>query len=117
MLGRYRTIPVRPLRGIAMSATSPAPHTAPDRRPLHAAVIALAVAGQLVVAMPFTVATGLLAPLWAIVLAWALWIAAAAVLVLVARRRPLLTPVVPVVNAALLWGLVSLGERLLGWTP
>ncbi len=47
-------------------------------------VIALAATLQLVVAVPFTVATGLVAPLWAIVIAWSLWVAAAVVLVMTA---------------------------------
>jgi hypothetical protein len=79
-------------------------------------VIALAATLQLVVAVPFTVATGLVAPLWAIVIAWTLWVAAAVILVMTARRRPLATPVVPLVNAALLWLLITIGEAALGWT-
>jgi hypothetical protein len=86
------------------------------RTPLHLAVIAIAIGLQLVVAVPFTVAMGLLAPLWAIVVAWVVWLAAAALLVVTVRRRPLRAPIVPIVNAGLLFGFVTLGEAVLGWT-
>lgn len=81
-------------------------------------VLAVVVAGllQLVVLFPFTVASGLLAPLPGVVAAYLLGIASVVVLVRVARRRPLLSPVVPVVNAALLFAMLSLGDVLLGWT-
>lgn len=85
-------------------------------RGLAIATVVLAGALQLVVLVPFTVATGLLAPLWAIVGFYVLWGAAALVLVMMARRRPLATPLVPVANAALLWLAITAGEALLGWT-
>lgn len=90
----------------------------PDRRQraLSMTAIAVGVAMQLVVAVPFTVGFGLLAPLWGIVTAWALWLAAAAGLILAARRRPLLAPVIPLANAGLLFALVTFGESVLGWT-
>jgi type IV secretory pathway TrbD component len=72
---------------------------------------------QLVVAVPFTVGMGLVAPLWAIVVGWVLWFVAVGGLFVTARRRPLVTPVVPLVNAAALVALVRLGESMLGWTP
>lgn len=84
--------------------------------PLAIAAIGLAAVAHLVVLVPFTVASGLVAPLWAIVLLYALWLASAVVLVGLARRRPLLTPVVPVVNALLLWLVITVGEQALGWT-
>jgi hypothetical protein len=78
-------------------------------------VIGIAVAMQVVVAVPFTVGLGLLAPVWAIVVGWALWLAAVGALVLVARHRPLFTPLVPLANAALLFAFVAVGESVLGW--
>jgi hypothetical protein len=81
------------------------------------AVVLVAVVMQIVVAVPFTVALGLLAPAWGIAVAWSLWLAGVAALITIARRRPLLAPVVPVVNAGLLFVLVTVGESLLGWTP
>lgn len=92
--------------------------TRPDRPRgfLPLAAIGLATVMQLIVAVPFTIGLGLLAPLPAIVVAWVLWVAAAVLLVVVARRRPLLTPVIPIVNAGLLAGLVTFGDLVLGWT-
>lgn len=88
----------------------------PGGRRLAIATVAVAGVLQLVVLVPFTVASGLLAPLWAIVAFYALWAAGALLLVLIARSRPLATPLVPVANAALLWLGITLGEALLGWT-
>lgn len=90
----------------------------PERRQrvLGMTTIAVAVAMQLVVAVPFTVGFGLLAPLWGILAAWVLWLASAAGLILTARRRPLLAPVIPLANAGLLFALVTFGESVLGWT-
>ena len=79
-------------------------------------VVALAVALQLVVLVPFTVASGLLAPLWAVLLLYGLWLAGALLLVKLARPRPFATPIVPAVNALLLWAVISGGEIWLGWT-
>jgi hypothetical protein len=79
-------------------------------------VVAVAIVLQLVVLVPFTVASGLVAPLWAIIALHALWVAGAVGLALLARRRPLATPLVPAVNAALLWAAITVGEAWLGWT-
>jgi hypothetical protein len=92
------------------SASNPDGH----RRVLGLTAIAVAVALQLVVAVPFALGYGLLAPAWGIA-AWTLWLTAAAALVVVARRRPLLAPAVPAANAALLFALVSFGESVQGW--
>lgn len=85
-------------------------------RTLTMTVVALAATMQIVVAVPFTVGLGLLAPLWGMAIGWILWVAAAVVLVVTARRRPLATPLVPVANAAALWLLVTIGEAGFGWT-
>lgn len=87
-----------------------------DGRVVTTLIVAVAVVLQLVVAVPFTAASGLLAPLWGVVAAWMLWLVAAIALVLVARRRPLLAPVVPLVNVVLLWALITGGDLWLGWT-
>lgn len=81
------------------------------------AAVAVLVASllQLVVGF-FTLSSGLVAPLWAVVLLGVLWVAGVVALVRVARRRPLVTPAVPVVNGAVWWLVLTLGERLLGWT-
>jgi hypothetical protein len=100
---------------VSTPAHEPSDHR-PDRRALELAVIIGAALLQLLVLVPFTVASGLLAPLWAVVTLYLLWLAAAAVLVRLASRRPLLTPAVPIVNAALLWLALTAGDVLLGWT-
>jgi hypothetical protein len=103
--------------GAAMRAHPTAPPSRAGGRPvLPLLVVGLAVVLQLVVAVPFTVGLGLLAPPWAIVTGWAIWLLAAGVLVVTARRRPLLTPLVPLANAAVLYALVTIGESALGWT-
>jgi hypothetical protein len=100
-----------------VSAHSTSPSSRTGRRPiLPLTVVGLAVALQLVVAVPFTVGLGLLAPLWAIVASWVLWLVAASALVVTARRRPLVTPLIPVTNAALLFAFVAFGDSVLGWT-
>ncbi len=95
--------------------TTPGAH---DRRGHVLRVLAVVVASllQLVVLVPFTVASGLLAPLPGVVAAYVLGLASVVVLILVARRRPLLSPLVPLANAALLWAMLTLGDALLGWT-
>ncbi|HVL98318.1 MAG TPA: hypothetical protein VM324_03400 [Egibacteraceae bacterium] len=82
----------------------------------RAVVVVLAGVAQLIVLAPFTVASGLLAPLWAVGAFHVLWLGAAVVFVRVARRRPAATPLVPLANAALLWVAVTMGDMWLGWT-
>jgi hypothetical protein len=53
---------------------------------------------------------------WGIVLLAGAWLAASASLVYLARRRPLLTLVVPAANALVLWGIVAAGGAWLGWS-
>ena len=85
-------------------------------RVLRVVVATVAVALQLIVAVPFTAAIGLVAPPWGVAMAWVMWFAAAGVLYVTARRRPLLSPVVPIVNAASLFLLIALGDQWFGWT-
>jgi hypothetical protein len=86
------------------------------RRVWSALAIVVAVILQLIVLMPFTLASGLLAPLWAVVAFHVLWFGCAGVLLVLATRRPLLTPLVPIANALLLGALLTAGDLLLGWT-
>lgn len=68
------------------------------------AVVAVVLAGALhLVAAWFTAASGLLAPLWAVVVLGGLWLVATVVLVRTARRRPLGAPLVPVAYGLLWW--------------
>lgn len=87
----------------------------PSGRAVSMIAITLAVVGQIVVLVPFTVASGLVAPLWAIVILYVLWFASAFALWRTARRFPLLAPLIPVANAVLLWLAITGGQRLLGW--
>ena len=63
-----------------------------------------------------TSASGLLMPGWAVIVTFAAWAAAAALAWVVGRRRPRLTPAVPVVYLGLWIGFVFVGEAFLGWT-
>jgi hypothetical protein len=102
-------------RSVAMTVhPTPAPGTQSNGRVV--AVVFVAVAMQIAVAVPFTTAVGLLAPAWGVATAWSLWLASAAALFVTTRRRPLLTPAVPILNAALLFALIAIGESFLGWT-
>lgn len=85
------------------------------RRVTRIVAVVLAAASQLAVGW-FTAASGLLAPLWAIVVLGVLWLLSVAVLWATARRKPLATPLVPAVNALLWWAAMSAGEAWLGWT-
>lgn len=74
-------------------------------------------AGQLVVGYFTLAAIGLIGvPVWGIVLLVGGWLAASAALVYLARRRPLLTTMVPVANALVLWAVVAAGGAWLGWS-
>ncbi|HEU4421133.1 MAG TPA: hypothetical protein VFR67_01180 [Pilimelia sp.] len=66
--------------------------------------------------LPFYAASGLLAPMWAIVILLIVWAALFVVAIWLLRTRPLLTPLVPAF-AAVFWFLaISAGEAWLGWT-
>ncbi|WP_437968446.1 hypothetical protein WMF04_03765 [Sorangium sp. So ce260] len=73
------------------------------------------IAVHLVIGLAYAFA-GLLAPPWAVAVLWALWIALLVMAILVRRRRPWLAAATPLISAALWFGLLTLGERLLGWT-
>jgi hypothetical protein len=88
----------------------------PHGRALRVAAVAAAAVFQFVVLVPFTVASGLVAPLWAVVMLFAIWATAVAGLVLLARNRPFATLLVPITNMALWWLVMTIGERFLGWT-
>ena len=103
-----------------MNARTSGPATVPangsGRHALRIVAIVVAVVLQAVVLVPFTVASGLLAPLWAVVVLYVLWLGSAATLFVTARRQPLAAPLIPMVNAGLLFGILGLGETVLGWT-
>jgi hypothetical protein len=95
--------------------TTPAPTT--RSRPSAPGIAAIAIAAVLqLFAGFFTLTSGLVAPLWAILVLAAVWFLAVAILVRLARTRPLLTPLVPILNAVVWFGTLTFGESVLGWT-
>ncbi|HEY5980896.1 MAG TPA: hypothetical protein VIT41_14835 [Microlunatus sp.] len=74
------------------------------------AMAALAVIGV------FYVSAGLVAPLWAVIGLMIIWVALVVVGILWFRRHPLRVLVLPVVAVAVWFAVITLGERLLGWT-
>ena len=99
-----------------VSGTTPAPSGGSGHHPLRVIAVTSAVVLQAVVLVPFTVASGLVAPGPAIALLYAIWLMMAGALWVVARRRPLAAPLVPLANAGLLFGLITFGQTVLGWT-
>lgn len=103
----------------AISGRGGQPSGAPAgrNRALHLAAGAIAVAGQLVVGFYTVTAIGLIGvPLWAALLLIVAWGLGAGVTVWLARRRPLLAPVAPIVGVLVLWGVVAVGGAWFGWT-
>ena len=64
----------------------------------------------------FYAAAGLVAPLWAVLLLWAAWLVLLVVLVRLWKRRPPLALLVPAAAVGLIFGVVSAGGQVLGWT-
>jgi hypothetical protein len=77
---------------------------------------ALALAAMLVLA-PFFVASGLMAPGWAVALFIAIWLALFALGCVWIRRKPLRVVPLPFLAAAVWFGGMSAGGAWLGWTP
>ncbi|MDA0635886.1 hypothetical protein OUY22_20895 [Nonomuraea sp. MCN248] len=76
----------------------------------------LGLAGHLGTLVPFYSSSGLMAPAWAVVALFAVWLVLlAAAIQAVCKRSPwgLLTPVV---SLGLWWAAMSAGEAFLGWT-
>ena len=78
-------------------------------------LLVLAVALHLAIGF-FYVAAGLIAPGWAVLTLWTVWLALLVALVLLWRRRPPVALAVPVLAAAVFFGSITAGEQLLGWT-
>ena len=77
---------------------------------------ALALASMLALA-PFFLASGLMAPGWAVVVFIAIWLALFVAGSFWIRRKPLWVIPLPFVAAAVWLGGMSAGEAWLGWTP
>lgn len=69
-----------------------------------------------VVLLPYYLASGLVAPLWAVIVLVAVWAALLVVAIRLWRTRPFLVPLVPVVAVAIWFAAISAGEAWLGWT-
>jgi ABC-type Fe3+-siderophore transport system permease subunit len=76
----------------------------------------LALAGLLAMSILFF-ATGLLAPLWAIIGFIAVWVVLVVLGILWIRRHPWRVILLPVIAAIILFGGLRAGTTLLGWTP
>ena len=76
----------------------------------------LALVAMLVLA-PFFLASGLMAPGWAVVVFSVIWVALFVVGCVWIRRRPLWVIPLPFVAAAIWLGGMSAGGAWLGWTP
>ncbi|WP_448072012.1 hypothetical protein [Georgenia yuyongxinii] len=78
-----------------------------------------AVAGLvlLLVLLPFYLASGLMAPYWAVGMLIVIWLALFLLGVRWFRRRPFLVLLLPVVAVAVWFVLMVGGESLFGWTP
>ena len=64
-------------------------------------------------------ASGLIVPVWGVVVLSGCWVALAVVLVRLLRgptRRPLLAPAIPLVAIAVWLAFISLGAAQFGWT-
>lgn len=71
----------------------------------------------LLATLVFYVASGLLAPGWAVAVLLVVWLALLAVAVWLLRaRRPLHVPLVPVAAWLIWFGVLTAGEKWLGWT-
>jgi len=62
------------------------------------------------------VASGLLAPGWAVAILLVIWAALLVVAIQLLRRRPLLTPLVPMVGFIVWVSAITAGETWLNWT-
>lgn len=78
-------------------------------------VAGLGMAGLAVIGF-FYLASGLVAPLWAVVVLMVIWIGLVVVGIVWFRPHPLRVLVLPVAAAAIWWTVITLGDRLLGWT-
>lgn len=89
-----------------------------DRRSSAGPVVAAVVAAlaHLVVGF-YYLASGLMAPLWAIVLLLVVWAVLAWAGVRLAMRRSYLVLLIPVLAFGVWFAVMSLGGAVLGWTP
>ncbi|EAP99422.1 hypothetical protein JNB_04600 [Janibacter sp. HTCC2649] len=84
------------------------------RRLLERVVATLGVLG-LVAALPFYVSSGLVAPLWAIVVLLLIWAVLAVCSVRWFTRRPWVVLLLPFIAAAVWFATITFGEQVLDW--
>lgn len=70
----------------------------------------------MVAVLPFYLASGLVAPLWAVVMLLLCWVLMVYLGIRYRRRVPWLMLALPVVAVALWFGVLTAGEAWLGWT-
>ncbi len=69
-----------------------------------------------VVLLPYYLASGLVAPLWAVIVLVAVWAALLVVALRLWKARPFLVPLVPIAAVAIWFAAIAAGETWLGWT-
>ena len=92
-----------------------APAAAHRQRPVGALILATLAAIAHIVVGFFYFASGLMAPLWAIVLLLVWWVVLAAWLARAAWRGSWWTPLAPLVAVVTWFAVMTAGEQLLGW--
>jgi predicted lipid-binding transport protein (Tim44 family) len=97
-----------------MATTAEEPQTRPST--ISYLLGGLALAALLAMSIWFF-ATGLMAPLWAVIGFIAVWAALVVLGVVWIRRHPWRVLVLPVIAAVILFGGLRAGAALLGWTP
>ena len=85
------------------------------RRPPRRSTLVLTGLLHLTTLPPYA-ASGLLAPGWAVLGMLTLWVVLAVAAFAVHRRWGALSALVPLVAMALWFGVLTLGEQVLGWT-
>jgi len=97
-----------------MATTAGEPQTRPST--ISYVLGGLALAALLAMSIWFF-ATGLMAPLWAIIGFIAVWVVLVVLGVVWIRRHPWRVLLLPVIAAVILFGGLRAGAALLGWTP
>jgi len=64
----------------------------------------------------FYAASGLVAPLWAVVVLLVIWVALLVLAIVLLRRRPAWALVVPIAAVAIWFAAISAGDAWLNWT-
>lgn len=91
-------------------------HPEAELTPRHL-LYALVGAGLMLAVGVLVVSSGLVAPLWAVVLLIAVWLAAAVASVVTWRRKPWM-PLLAAIGVAAIWvALLSFGGSVLDWRP